>query len=153
MSNWKKAKATERRIPSSFILAKLALLITGAPDVARAARQRGAEVRVTLISPGTILGELIGVSADRGVIRVGARGRTMDIKDFDTVGVVRESLKPLTLVVGMVAGRFIGFALIFAETLSSPAGDHLSPNLRPTARQRLTVGLPSPIVALILGIL
>jgi hypothetical protein len=53
----------------------------------------------------------------------------------------------------MVAGRFIGFALIFAETLSSPAGDHLSSNLRPTARQRLTAGLPSPIVALILGIL
>ena len=121
MSNWAKSKGKQirwaklakvtRRAHLALIVSGLTLLMAGVPQSALAARQQGSEVRVTLISPGTILGELIGVSAEKMVIQVGARERTVEIKEIDTVGVVRESLKPLTLVVGMVAGGIIGYAL------------------------------------------
>lgn len=111
MSNWAGSKGKGPRTRLALIAFGLALLMAGLPEAALAARQQGAEVRVTLISPGTVLGELIGMSAEKMVIQVGSRERTVEIKEIDSVAVVRESLTPLTLVVGMVAGGFIGFAL------------------------------------------
>jgi len=108
---WAKLAKVTRRAHLALIVFGLALLMAGVPGAALAARQQGAEVRVTLISPGTILGELIGVSADKIVIQVGSRERTVEIKDIGTVGVIREPLTTLTLVVGMVAGGVMGFAL------------------------------------------
>ena len=111
MSNWAKSKRNGHRSYLALVVSGLTLLMAGVPQAALAAKQEGAEVRVTLISPGTILGELIGINADKMVIQVGSRERTVEIKEIDTVAVVRESLKPLTLVVGMVAGGFIGYSL------------------------------------------
>ncbi|MGA2531654.1 MAG: hypothetical protein ABSG19_01315 [Candidatus Aminicenantales bacterium] len=112
MNGWAKIKGFSwRRMRLGLIVSGMAVMMAGVPQAALAVRQQGAEVRVTLISPGTILGELIGISGDKIVVQVGSRERTVEIRDIDTVGVVRESLKPLTLVIGAVAGGFIGFAL------------------------------------------
>jgi hypothetical protein len=108
---WAKLAKVTRRAHLALIVSGLALLLAGVPQAALAARQQGAEVRVTLVSPGTIVGELIGVSAEKMVIQVGARERTVEIKEIDSVGVFRESNKPLGLVVGVIVGGFVGYAL------------------------------------------
>jgi hypothetical protein len=93
----------------TFLLAGLpaTLLAQGFPPSAR----RGADIVVVLISPGTISGELIGINSEKMVIQVGANERTVAIAEIDSVRVFRESLKPLGLVVGLVAGGVIGYAV------------------------------------------
>jgi hypothetical protein len=101
-----------QRHPLAILLAAgLALLLAGGPAVLSAQGRIGAEVQVTLISPGTLSGELIGVNADKMVLQVGPRERTIAIRDIASVRIFRESLTALSMVVGGVAGGFIGYAI------------------------------------------
>jgi hypothetical protein len=98
--------------PLAFMLvAGLALLLAGVPATLTAQGRIGAEVQVRLISPGTLSGELIGINADKMVLQVGPRERTVAIRDINSVRVFREPYTALSMVIGGLAGGFVGYAI------------------------------------------
>jgi len=65
------------RVLRPFLTLALIVMLAGLPETLPAqalhpSERRGADIRVTLVSPGTVSGELIGVSVEKMVIGGGA---------------------------------------------------------------------------------
>jgi hypothetical protein len=110
-ARWIKLTKTSRRAHLILLVAGLAILLSGVPTALSAQGRLGAEIQVSLISQGTVSGELIGINAEKMVLQVGPRERTVAISEVASVRVFRESLTPLAMVIGGVAGGFVGYAI------------------------------------------